>query len=138
MNESILIALELRFENAKKKAQEYAMMGLTATNLGEKCRNEVEMSYYAGKAEAFAEIITMLTNDNTVVIDLRGLIEQAVEEILQFHSLERLEGAIGGVKVDDSFEAGVDALRRRLLSIIDPKSFDVKVGNKAGEQTDSF
>ena len=138
MNESILIALKLRFENARKKAQEYAMMGLNAINSEEKCRNEVEMSYYAGKAEAFAEIITMLTNDNTAVIDLRGLIEQAVEEILQFHILERIEGAIGGFKVDDSFEAGVDALRRRLLSIIDPKSFDVKVENKAGEQTDSF
>ena len=32
MNESILIALELRFENARKKAQEYAMMGRNAIN----------------------------------------------------------------------------------------------------------
>ena len=139
MDKNILAVLELRFERAQRKAQEHAMEGFSATNSHEKCRNEIEMAYNAGKAEAYAEAITLLTEGTAAVVELKELVEKAAEEVLQFHRLEMITGAVHGFEVKDSFEDGIEALKRRLLSIIDPKSFEVRViENKAGEQADGF
>ncbi len=128
MNEvNILAILNHRFKTALNKASKYAINSFAAVTPGEKCRNEVEMAYHAGKAEAYMEVITLLKNETSVGVELRELIESTANEVLQLHSLERLKGEIQGVEVRDGFEDGVRALKQRLLRLLEPGSFDIQV-----------
>lgn len=127
MSENVLAVLELRFENAKKKAQEYAMMGLTATNLGEKCRNEVELAYHLGRAEAYTEVRKLLNESSYGSLELREFIERAADEVLKSHVIEYLKGVVHGTEPRNDFEDGVEALKQQLIRLIDPQSFDVEV-----------
>ncbi|WP_297534355.1 hypothetical protein [Thermococcus sp.] len=127
MDKSILAVLELRIKNAKKNARNYAIEGLTATNLSEKCRNEVELAYYLGRAEAYMEIKGLLLGSSHVTVELRELIERAAEEVLKSHVLEYLNGVVYGTKPRTSFEDGVEALKQQLIRLIDPQSIEINV-----------
>jgi len=131
MDKSILAVLELRIENAKKNARKYAIEGLTATNLGEKCRNEVELAYYLGKAEAYMEIKGLLKGISYGTLELRELIERAADEVLQSYVLDYLNGLVQDSR---SFEDGVEALKQKLIRFIDPQSFDIEIVIGRGNQ----
>lgn len=119
--------MELRFDSARRKAHKYAANIATSTNLREKHRNEVEMAYHTGKAEAYAEIINLLTDGTTGISELKNLIERTATEVLQLHNLKRLKGEINNFKAKDGFEDGVEALKERLIRVIDPEGFKVSI-----------
>lgn len=127
MDKSILAVLELRIKNAKKNARKYAIEGLTATNLNEKCRNEVELAYYLGKAEAYMEIKGLLKGISYGTLELREFIERAADEVLKSHVLEYLNGVVHGTEPRNDFEDGVEALKQQLIRLIDPQSVEINV-----------
>lgn len=64
MNEgNILAILNHRFKTALNKASKYAINSFVVVIPREKCRNEVETAYYAGKAEAYVEVTTLLKSE---------------------------------------------------------------------------
>jgi len=118
--------LELRFENAKRKASEYAMEGLTAPNPQKRCYYEIEMAYYMGKAEAYAEMIALLSDNRRAILEMRELLEKTADEIIQLHSLKLMSGSKNIKSSFEGFEEGVTALKQRLLRLIDPESLEVQ------------
>jgi len=134
MSGDVLAVLGLKIENAKKRARKYAMESLIAQNVKEKCKNEVELAYHLGKAEAYMEIKGLLLGSSHGTLELRELIEKAADEVLQSYVLDCLNGSVQGSK---SFEDGVEALKQKLIRLVDPQSFDIKViiENRNQEQT---
>ncbi len=127
MDMSILAVLELRIKNAKKNARKYAIEGLTATNLSEKCRNEVELAYHLGRAEAYTEVRKLLNERSYATVELREFIERAAGEVLKSHVLDYLNGVVHGSEPRDTFEDGVEALKQQLIRLIDPQSVEINV-----------
>ena len=137
MGGDVLAVLKLRIEVAKKNARKYAIESLIAQNVKEKCKNEVELAYHLGKAEAYMEIKELLKGSSYGTLELRELIEKVADEVLQSYVLDYLNGLVQGSETKKSFEDGVEALKQQLIRLIDPQSFNIKVviENRNQEQT---
>lgn len=106
--------MKMKKYEADRKCRSYALRAVTAEDMSEKHRLEVEFSYLLGKSSAYSEIEALISDNSLVEVELKRALDKVAEDVItewRSRGLKRLSTGSG-------FEMGVEAMKTRLVDII--------------------
>ncbi len=120
MSEEYLLYVKLKEAEALEKSKIFAVGALASNDLAEKHQKEVEMSFWMGKAVAYAEMKMFLEDHSGIKEQIKQLLEMVAGDLIMDHNLSKLKAELDAqdYPVGDTFEDGVNAMKNKLLEIL--------------------
>ena len=112
--------VELKEAEALERSKIFAVGALASDNTAEKHQKEVEMSFWMGKAVAYAEMKMFLEDHAGIKEQIKQLLEMIARNLIMGHNLSKLKAELGAqdYPVGDTFKDGVNAMKNKLLEIL--------------------
>lgn len=115
--------VRMKLHEAKQKSQKLVLQITDTENANKRHQLEVDLAYLWGKASAYIEIEELLTNTGIHQENIQKTLEKIANEVIvewRIRKLKQLTDFQKNQDTSNSFEAGVEAMKMKLIKALSP------------------